>query len=310
MIMYPKISGINTFYIAIVVLAVITLASLSITRAEIKPCPWTVVSMRHPSEIEGHYTDTAGGPWPPTDARIVPGPDSLCIVVQNDSERHPHVYLKDLRTGSTQLLLREVAFSPRWSPDGKYVACIVSRSRSRPPGHSVLRWDLAIIELASRKKIAPALNSSSITIKWSPDSKSLLGAGLSYDAQGSVLYCVSLPKGTVSILDTVGIHADYEFDWSPDSKWVAVSRPTKLLPSGDISKSDLWILSRTQDTRCKVLDTPEWVEREPRWITDRTIMIERASWEGNQVVEEAVVIELALGLSFDSRRSVNHKKGW
>ena len=280
------------------VLAVISLASLSTNCTETDRCPWTVTSIRQPTETEERYIGTSDIAWPPVNARTVPGPDSLCLLVQNDSERHPYIYLKDLRTGETELLLSDIASSPRWSPDGKYIACIAFKSSSRP-------WDLSVIEIASGKIMNPPLNSSTTAIKWSPDSKTLVGAGISYDGQGSVLYCVSFPEGAVSTLDTVRIYSDYEFAWSPDSKWIAVSRPTELFPlTGDISKADLWIVSRSQDIKCKVLDTPDWVEGEPRWITDRAILLERLSWRGTEAVkEETVVVELTLDSSFHSPRS-------
>lgn len=280
------------------ILAVISLALSSINCAETDRCPWTVASTRQPTETEGHYFETSDIAWPPIDARTVPGPDSMCLLVQNDSERHPHIYLKDLRTGNMDLLLPDIASSPRWSPDGKYIACIAFESSERP-------WNLSVIEIASRKILNPPLNSSTTTVKWSPDSKTLAGAGISYDGQGSVLYCVSFPKGTASILDTVRIYSDYEFAWSPDSRWLAMSRPTELFPpTGDICKADLWIVSRSRDIRCKVLDTPDWVEGEPRWITDSSILLDRISWRDAEAVkEETVVVELTLDSSFHSPRS-------
>ncbi len=304
MILRSKIFKHGTIRAISFTLTVVSLLSLSTTCAETDHCPWTAKSIRQPTDTEKRYAGTSDIAWPPIDARTVPGPDSLWLLVQNDSEQHPYIYLKDLRTGDTELLLPEIAFSPRWSPDGRYIACIISGSSSRSEVHSVLARDLAIIELASRKRIYPHLKSSSITIKWSLDSKSLAVAGLSYDEPGSVLTSVSLPEGTVGVLDTVGIYADYEFAWSPDSKWIAVSRPTELFPqTGDISKADLWILSRSSDIKCKVLDTPGWVEGEPQWITDRTILLERISWRDLEAAEEeTTVVELSLSTSFHSPR--------
>jgi Tol biopolymer transport system component len=139
-------------------------------------------------------------------------------------------------------------------------------------------------------------------MKWSPDSRTLAAAGVVYARPRSMLYTVSVPEGRVTGLDTLDVLAAYEFSWSPDGRWIAFSRPTQLDHLGeDPIAADLWIAEAESGETWLVLETPDWVESNPLWITNRSIQIDRFRLDGDQRgVEQRVVVELS---KEDSRRT-------
>ena len=109
-----------------------------------------------------------------------------------------------------------------------------------------------------------------------------------------MLYTISVPDGRVMVLDTIDVSADYEFSWSPDGRWIAFSRPTKVDYEDQTLAADLWIADAKTGTTWLVLETPDWVESNPLWITDRTIQVDRVHWDRTEAgVEQSVVIELS-----------------
>ena len=77
-------------------------------------------------------------------------------------------------------------------------------------------------------------------------------------------------------IDSLDVFADYEFGWSPNSRNLAVVRPEKIDPhTEEPTVADLWILSNLGRERCAIAVTPEYVEREPVWVTDSTLLVQR-----------------------------------
>ncbi len=108
--------------------------------------------------------------------------------------------------------------SPKWSPDGKFIAFVSDKSGrdevwvGDPDGKSV--------------KPVTSLDNEKGALLWTPDSKALL-----YTAADKRLYSYSVADGKTAVVtsDTVGrIGA---FAVSPDSKWVAFSKQDRTLRS-------------------------------------------------------------------------------
>lgn len=111
--------------------------------------------------------------------------------------------------------------------------------------------------------------------KWSPDSRMLAAAGVIHGSPRAVLYTVSVPAGHVTVLDSVDVLATHEFSWSPDARWVVYSRPTGLDSGENPIAADLWIADAASGETWPLLETPETVELNPLWISERSIQIER-----------------------------------
>jgi len=92
----------------------------------------------------------------------------------------------------------------------------------------------------------------------------------------------------VRCIDSLEVFADYEFGWSPNSTNLAVVRPERVDPHSERpSVADLWIFSVGGRTGCPLGVTPEYVEREPRWTTDSTLLVER---QGSQSMQDDRVL--------------------
>jgi Tol biopolymer transport system component len=219
----------------------------------------------------------------------VAGPDGLRAVVRTDDEHHARVFVEDARAGTTSLLLDAWTCLPRWSPDGRWIACDVWRSIKR---HA----ELTIVDARARTPVIdPDVAASLSDMKWSPDSRTIAADGGAYDHPGTVLYTVAIPGGAVSVLDTCATFSDYDFSWSPNGRWIAFARPTEVDPvGGDPIAADLWVVEPATGTKQQLLFTPDWIEGRPLWITDRTIQIDQVRWSGDDWEgERQRVVELA-----------------
>ena len=276
---------------AIVALGAVLVAGVGCAQTSNPPRtnPWTVVSVRERQPGEVSFEETSRYLWPSPDANNVPGPDSLVARVRTDEEYHPYLWLEDLRTGKTVRVLDAWASAPHWSPNGKYIGCVVWKSPGRP-------HELTVVDVATRTVLLdPDVRASGTTMKWSPDSRTLAAAGVIYGRPRSMLYTVSVPEGRLTGLDTLDVLAAYEFSWSPDGRWIAFSRPTLLDHLGeDPIAADLWIAEAESGETWLVLETPDWVESNPLWITNRSIQIDRFRLDGDERgVEQRVVVELS-----------------
>jgi len=281
------------------VFAAAMLVASPIIHAETTPCPWTVASIRNQAEGESAYTlecQASHG-----DSTGVPSFDSLVVFDRNDSAHHPYVLIKNLRTGTARRLLSEWACVSCRSPDGRYVACSIYKS---PALSSVL----AVIDLASGKRIDPLPKAMLGGVKWSRDSRHLaFDVRMPFDARRSSdeasLHVISFPEDTMALLDTSMTFGDYDFDWSPDSRWLAVARPAGSFHYGDYDLSELWIFSRSGEVRCKVVERASWETMALAWVADRRILLDRyflREGEEDTISNEGnIVIELDLNESAD-----------
>lgn len=247
------------------------------------PC-WRLETIRQPAVGERAFTDHDPYLREPDDPNSVPGPAGSRLVVRKDAQRRPVLYL-ERSPDSAKVVLRR-ATGPRMSPGGRYVACVVWRSIQRP-------WTLVIADLTTGRSFEPPLDGCSTPFEWSPDGKQLAVMVTPCQAPRARLAIVRIPSGRVLWVDSLDVFADYEFAWSPDSRWLAVVRPTSVdRETEEALAADVWILSAT-GPRCR-LSTPQFVEHGPRWIDDRTLLIDRHRVNGTKLGEaERVVYRLA-----------------
>lgn len=95
------------------------------------------------------------------------------------------------------------------------------------------------------------------------------------DGGWSVLCWVRLPSGESRIVDTLNAFAGYEeLTWSPDSRALVATRVTETEHHGEVLASDIWLFE-WDGQRCRLTDTKDFIESEPKWIDSTTILYSR-----------------------------------
>jgi len=277
-----QLSMVNRTHIAPIAVLVALVA------VDARSADWKVIAMRDPLATEVSFEEASRYLWPSEDANNVPGPDSLVARVSIE-KRRGYVEVVDLRTGNVRRLPNAWGSLPQWSPDGRYISCVVWKSTRQP--HELTVVDVATMTVA----VTPELRISGTETKWSPDSRMIAASGVVHDSPRSMLCVVSIPAGSVTVIDTVDVFAAHEFSWSPDGRWLAYSRPTKVHHYGDTIASDLWIADASTAKAWLLIESPDWAQSNPLWVTNRIIQVDRVRWndEGSNE-EQRVVIELAL----------------
>lgn len=245
-------------------------------------CPFRVVRARDPKPADRPH-EQEHPLLRDAESRVVPGPGSLRAVVQSDSLHHPHVYIEDSSTGTKRYLIR--GSSPRWSPDGKHLACRVWKSKQKP-------WMLALVDVATGRTLEPSIGCAAMNFAWSPNGKHIAVEGPIHGSSRRGLCRVAFPSLATAMLDTLSVMSNYHFSWSPDSRYLVADRATKLDRHEEVVASDLWIFE--EDLRkCRLVGTSSFVETEPRWVDGATIRYLRQSADKDVVGEtEDRVLEL------------------
>ncbi len=108
--------------------------------------------------------------------------------------------------------------SPKWSPDGKYIAFLSDRS-----GRDEV-W-ISDPEGTTPKKVSD-LDNEKAALVWTPDSKSLL-----YTASDRKLYGYSVADAKTAVISSSDVGRIGSVAVSPDSKWLAISKQDRTLRS-------------------------------------------------------------------------------
>jgi dipeptidyl aminopeptidase/acylaminoacyl peptidase len=222
--------------------------------------------MRTASALDRAMAEEKARTEAPENWNLVVGPDSSQLLVRNDAGRHPYVYLRK-RDSSERKLFNAIATSPSWAPNGRLVAAVLWRSTDRP-------WRLAIQDPASTKVLEAQVAANITEYEWSPDSRYIAGRGYSLDTKVAVLTLVRVSDGHGCILDSLKESSSYGFSWSPDSRYLAVTIPTRLTGHEDICAADLWIVSRDDQSKHRLLETPNSVETRPHWFQQTSIAVD------------------------------------
>jgi len=157
---------------------------------------------------------------PAEDAEADLSPDGKKIIFASDRDGTFHIYVVNVDGSGLVRLTNEAAgdLSPRWSPDGKFIAF------SRVGAIYVMDSDGANVRKVTDpqpESTAPPCEAGGFLGGWSPDGKQLtfyaasatrgLGQVCTVDLDGSNL--------TVVASEPPGYHV--EPTWSPDGKWIA-----------------------------------------------------------------------------------------
>jgi tricorn protease len=128
----------------------------------------------------------------------------------------------------------------QWSPDGKWIAFVSDLS-----GENEI-YIMPQDGSGSPVQITSGADTYYYEIKWSPDSKKILWS----DRKLRLRY-VDIDKKTITEVVKLGIWETREFDWSPDSQWIAYR---KIENPGQLSRGTIYLYSLSQGKQWEVTD--------------------------------------------------------
>lgn len=248
--------------------------------------PWQVVALREPWANDIPFETRTDYLRSSSDRNNMPGPDSLVARVAIVARRG-YVEILNTRTGKSRRLLETPAFLPQWSPDGSLISC----GARTPETHA---GKLTVVDVTTSKVVLESELAQASESKWSPDSHVIAASGITNKGNAALLYTITVPDARLTVIDSLKVLTTHEFSWSPDGRWIAFSRPTRLDHLEDVIAADLWIAdAATGDSWC-LLNGSEWAVSDPLWITNRSIQITRVRWhdEGDNE-EQRLVVELS-----------------
>ncbi|HEY2954364.1 MAG TPA: S9 family peptidase [Candidatus Eisenbacteria bacterium] len=220
-------------------------------------------------------------PKPDVSPTFSPGGDTIAFVATRATgdDARPAIYMMSLHGGDPWPFgtYAEGIGEVRWSPDGKYLAYVMTDTLPRQVKEwRKKKWDhvvederlqyprLWVVEIASGKPRRLTSGESYLwNVRWSPDSRSIAfitsPTGKPDDGNQQDVGVVPVEGGPVHTLGVIGD----AFAWSPDGRSIA------LASGGDrakwVEKSDLWVapaaggkaLNLTADFDGDA-DTPAW----------------------------------------------------
>lgn len=250
-----------------------------------RSCSAAAVSVRDARDAERTFDDPNPLLRQPAQSWKVIGPGALQAIVRHNEQKKSVLFVADTAAGTSRLVADLFVSGPvRWSPDGKRLAVVSWESRQRA-------WVPTIVDLATNSVVRPACELMGVRLKWSPDGKWLALDGRVREELVSVLWVMNTATGACAVLDTMAVYATYDFGWSPDSRSLAVTRPSRLGKDEGVVAADLWLFNLDR-TRCRLRATPHAVERNPRWLDARRIVF-REEPDGLSAPVREVVMTLS-----------------
>ncbi|MCB9230526.1 MAG: PD40 domain-containing protein [Bacteroidia bacterium] len=142
---------------------------------------------------------------------VSPGAERLTLGARGD------IWTLPLKSGVTRNLTRTSGVHERnsvWSPDGKWLAWISDQN-----GEDEIYLQAADGS-APPRQLTKGADTYKYTLRWSPDSKTIL-----FNDKMLRLSLVDVATGAITQVDKSVSWEITNFDWSPDSKWIAYVMP-------------------------------------------------------------------------------------
>lgn len=198
-----------------------------------------------------------GAPEHPNDA---PGPGSLRAEVRTDSHHLPFIHIVDTAKGTSRVLCS--GYMPRFSPDGRWIAC----------GTSTTPHVLAIVGVRDGAFHMFERVGNIEDFAWSPDSKRLAFTSMATSSGRWSIGWIDFARDSVQVLATDDyIYAEfYDCEWAPDGRRFVVDRRCEYEHDDSVNADDLWLFD-IDGKPCRLTRTPRREKDLAGWVDNRRI---------------------------------------
>jgi Tol biopolymer transport system component len=230
-----------------------------------------------------------------SNARFSPDGRLVAITQRNMSEfssaffSPPRLWLLDSLSGEMAPVFsdsQQLAFDPRWSPDGKWLSYI----SPEPNGLGVINLE------DGRTALYPnAMGEAGI---WSPTGETILTTNTWLHEQEYVIHILQMNVETGEMVDLSGEEAmvhDSNPSYSPDGAWLAFRR--KVLAGPQMTRGkQIWRMRPDGSADEPLTMDPEYDYGNPEWSPDGQYLITRRfPLKGPEIVPSVWLIEVESG---------------
>jgi Tol biopolymer transport system component len=229
------------------------------------PCTLRVQHERDVRYSERPYAETVRFAPVKGHRNEAPGPDSLLLVSRTAHGFYPRVYLENRREGTIRCL-EPSGWSeiPSWAPNGRWFAYV----------HKDTVANIERLVVGSPQRPHAAVFEHTVDIVdywWSPDSRAIALYGRDRTTRAEALFVYWPETMNAWRVDQLEYFLDYDVTWAPNSRLLAFSRPDGANSTDDIIRADIMLADVQTRRVCRLLRTPDRVEREPQWISDSAL---------------------------------------
>lgn len=251
------------------------------------PCALRVAHERDPRS--GDRVQSESLPFAPVKGHRneAPGPDSLLLVSRTTRGFYPRVYLEDRRAGTSRCLEpRGWSELTSWSPNGRWYAYV----------HKDTVANLERLVVGSPRRPRAAVFERTVDIvdyRWSPDSRAVALYGRDRVTRAVALYIFWPETRAAWRVDQLQYFLDIDFDWAPDGRQVAYSRPEGANDSEEITSADIMLADVRSRSVCRLCRTPDRVESRPEWVSANALRCTIQAARGSAVgTPRDIIMEL------------------
>lgn len=243
----------------------VLMAAASVAQPLSRPCALQVQHERDPRYGERPFADTVRFAPVKGHRNEAPGPDSMLLVSRTTRGFYPRVYLENRRDGTSRCLEpKGWSEIPSWSPSGRWYAYV----------HKDTVANVERLVVGSPRTPHAAVFERTVDIVdywWSPDSRAIALYGRDRVTRAEALF-VYWPESKSSWrVDQLEYFLDYDVAWAPNSRVLAFTRPEAVNDADDIVRADILLADGRTRRVCRLLCTPDRVEREPQWISNSAL---------------------------------------
>jgi len=170
-------------------------------------------------------------------------------------------------------------FSPRWSPDGKWLSYT-----------SINPLEIKFYHMETRESLALP-SGLGYPVIWSPDSRQVILQDLSWGEDGYLnkLYSYTLESDWLTMLSYGKMYDEFYPAWSPDGQWLAAVRRAWVEGTPE-SDNQVWIMRPDGTEARQMTGTDNYTYGQPVWSPDSRYLVFDYRVVTGQKVDSGIIL--------------------